>query len=104
MVPRVQRIPNRSDPATPTGLWRPLLDGAWRERALETVGAIAECLRDWPVRDASLAGGTAGLAVFHTYLAQCGCGPGDGTAERLVGCAITAAVASPLDPSLYGGL
>ena len=54
--------------------WRPLLDGAQRERALQTVMEIADRLSEplsLPGRtDFSLAGGTTGLAILFAYLSQ----------------------------------
>lgn len=81
------RQPNQPPDAThtPTGQWQPILAGPLRERAWETVEAIAEALRTAtydPLRAglsaeihgaaaaASLSSGAAGLALFFDYLAQ----------------------------------
>src|SRR5262249_48753797 len=70
--------------------WQPLLDGTWRERALEAVRAVADSLRaGWPASaargsavDASLAGGAAGLAVLFAYLGEAGRESADQTAAQ----------------------
>ena len=46
--------------------WEPLAEGAWKDRALESVRAILDDLNppgQGPAGGPSLAGGTAGLAV-----------------------------------------
>ena len=51
--------------------WRPLLTGALATRARAAIDDVArDCrgLRKKPRRDPTLAGGTAGLAVFYAYL------------------------------------
>ena len=58
--------------------WQPVLEGAANKSAREGVRAILADLESWgrePSGDPSLAGGTAGLAVLHGYLAQAGLGP-----------------------------
>ena len=57
--------------------WRPILDGEIARQAWESIDAIAEGVRRWysqaqPARDAdaTLAGGSAGAAVFFDYLAR----------------------------------
>jgi lantibiotic biosynthesis protein len=94
------------------GLWRPVLEGAERERALQTVREIAGCLHTWQqaadhlaAGGAGLANGAAGLAVFFAYLAEgldedCH----EATARRLLDQAIRMAEAEPMPPSLYQGL
>ena len=87
--------------------WRPILDGALRERAFEVVHAIADSLRGSyldRVQYASLGGGHAGLAILYAYLdlAQ----PEedyDETAVQFLQRAINALSASAMWPSLYGG-
>jgi lantibiotic modifying enzyme len=88
--------------------WRPLLEGTSKDRAWESVQAIRDDLaaleRD-PAAEPSLAGGAAGLAVLHGYLAQTE--PGQDYAAVAEGCLrrATAAVADqPTSASLYGGL
>ena len=58
--------------------WRPLLEGTASRSACESMRAVLADLESWgrePSGDPSLAGGTAGLAVLHGYLAQTGHGP-----------------------------
>jgi hypothetical protein len=58
--------------------WQPLLEGAASESARESVRAILADLESSarePSSDPSLAGGTAGLALLHGYLAEPGLGP-----------------------------
>jgi hypothetical protein len=53
--------------------WQPILEGGLKDRARESVAAVLEALstRERDLDDApSLAGGTAGLAILHGYLAQ----------------------------------
>jgi hypothetical protein len=95
-----------------TRLWRPVLEGAERERAVQTVREIADCLRTWQqapgqlaATGAGLANGAAGLAVFFACLAEgldedCH----EVTARRLLGQALAMAEAEAMHPSLYGGL
>jgi hypothetical protein len=70
--------------------WQPLLEGVWRERALEAVRAIAHVLHaGCPVAghkdatvDPSLGGGAAGLALLLAYLAESRAGADDEAAAR----------------------
>src|SRR5436305_10418356 len=65
--------------------WQPLLEGAARDSARESVRAILADLESWgrePSGDPSLAGGTAGLAVLLGYLAQTGQGPESAAVTR----------------------
>ena len=98
----------QSEPPNVAGSsWRPVLDGALRERALEVVHAIADSLRGSfldRVEYASLACGHAGLAILFAYLdlAQ----PEedyDETATQFLQRAINALSESAMLPSLYGG-
>jgi lantibiotic modifying enzyme len=89
----------------------PLLEGLWKERVLEAVGAIADRLGALPALDsgpadrASLAEGHPGLAILFGYLAKAWPGQGhEATTERFLGEAITAASQAPLQASLYTGL
>src|SRR6516162_7349572 len=88
--------------------WQPLLEGAASEAAREGVRAILADLESWgrePSGDPSLAGGTAGLAVLHGYLAQAGLGPESGAVARRCLRHATAAMAErPGSASLYSGL
>jgi hypothetical protein len=88
--------------------WRPLLEDTLKDRALESVRAMVDDLsspgRD-PAETPSLAGGIAGQAVLHGYLAQTGGGPdaaalAGGYLER----ALAAVADTPTEASLYGGL
>src|SRR5262245_30501301 len=87
--------------------WRPLLEGALKARALESVDAITNDLATLgrAPADPSLAEGTAGLSVLHGYLARAGhrAGAAD-TAIRCLRSATAAAADSPTEASLYGGL
>ena len=47
------------------GKWKPLLNGDLRGRAFEAIDAIAKSLEKRAVANTSLAGGTAGLAVYY---------------------------------------
>jgi hypothetical protein len=90
------------------GAWQAVLDGALQRQALETVAAIARQLRAIPaadLKDASLAGGAAGLAVFHAYSARARHDRSEGArAGELLEQAASVMAETPLTPSLYGGL
>jgi hypothetical protein len=84
-------------------VWRPLLEGTVKERALET---IAEIRRDLmagsktPTRE-GFAGGTSGLALLHAYLWRAGSVTEDLTlANQLLDQAICSL---PAVPGLYSG-
>ncbi|MCI0461481.1 MAG: lanthionine synthetase C family protein, partial [Gemmataceae bacterium] len=95
-----------------TGRWQPLLEGDWKQRALETVAGIADSLcATVPATDsgtasqASLAGGSAGLAILSAYLAQADFGPDEeSTARRHLAQSLAAVAEVPVPASLYGGL
>jgi len=57
--------------------WRPLVSGSTRQRALQAVDAIAASVTTLSPgeRDASLAGGQAGLALMYAWLAKAGRSP-----------------------------
>src|SRR5690349_12893352 len=96
-----------------TSRWSPLLGGRVRERAVEAILAIAESLDPHSVAmapdsnaadAASLASGTAGLALFFAYLAQSGlttraAEPAEHFLDRSQGIVAT----TDMTPSLYGG-
>jgi hypothetical protein len=93
--------------------WRALPDGAFRERALNVVEAIADSVRaGWSaagdpetVGGPSLAGGAAGLAVLFAYRTDARSGAEDeAAAGRWLEQAINAVSAQPMEASLYGGL
>jgi hypothetical protein len=88
--------------------WQPLLQGAWKERAAESVQAILDDLsapgRSPPV-DPSLAGGAAGLALLHGYLAETRGGQDHAAVAADCLRRATAAVAdNPTSASLHCGL
>jgi lantibiotic modifying enzyme len=93
--------------------WQPLLEGVWRERALEAVRAIALALhaacrvaaRQDAAVDPTLAGGAAGLALFFAYLAESGAAAKDEAAARhWLEQAIAVVSAVEVPASLYIGL
>jgi hypothetical protein len=90
------------------GAWQAVLDGALQRQALDTVAAITRHLRTIPaadLKDASLAGGAAGLAVFHAYSARARHDRSEGArAGELLDHAAAVMAETPLTPSLYGGL
>jgi lantibiotic modifying enzyme len=113
-------MPGRSQACLKTGafpgrgrVWQPLLEGVWRERALEAVRAIAQALhagcpaaahQDAAV-DPSLAGGAAGLALFFAYLAQSRAAAEDEAAARhWLEQAIATVSEVEVPASLYSGL
>jgi lantibiotic modifying enzyme len=87
--------------------WRALLDGEARERALSTVDALATYVtRTYRAedRDASLASGSAGIAVFYAQIARAMGGVNaDGHARAYLDDAIHVVATEALDPSLYAG-
>ncbi len=99
--------------------WRPLLAGNLADRALDTARSIGKTLAgplaDWgPLelppaarggkRPASLAGGTAGLAVLFAYLAESDVDiDGFKTALELLDESADTVASVAMDPSLYGG-
>jgi lantibiotic modifying enzyme len=106
---RVHAAPVRDAPAVETaGASRsPLLSGALKNQALHLAGALAETLRPTPAagrRDASLASGSAGLAVCSGQLARTRCDPraADAALTRLEE-AVDALATEPLISSLYSG-
>src|SRR6267378_6120712 len=84
----------------------PLLSGALKNRALHLAGTLAEALHPAPTadRNASLASGSAGLAVCSGQLARTRCDPqaADAALTRLEE-AVVALAAQPLTSSLYSG-
>jgi hypothetical protein len=90
-----------------------LPNGAFRERALNVVEAIADSVRaGWSasgdpgtVGGPSLAEGAAGLAVLFAYRADARSGAEDeAAAGRWLEQAINAVSDQPMKPSRYGGL
>lgn len=86
------------------GRWKPVLSGPLRERAFEAINAIAKSLEKRAGADASLAGGTAGLAVFYSCLAEARGESGDKKiALRFLDQAADAVAATRMSPDLFGG-
>ncbi len=89
--------------------WRPLLDGELATRSLQAVEEIAHALELHPPptdgrRYASLAGGAAGEAVLHAYLAlHNGEEPPAERAAMLLEAASQALATTILPPGLYSG-
>jgi lantibiotic modifying enzyme len=102
--------------------WLPVLEGAERERVWEVVNDIAEALRHPPAawipldragvepyriaRGASLAMGSAGIALFYGYLAQAAKNPAlfIDEADRFLSRACDALEIVPLPVGLYRGI
>jgi lantibiotic modifying enzyme len=88
--------------------WQPLLEGGLKAQAMESIAVILEALstRERDLESSpSLAGGTAGLAVLHGYLAQAGGGQDHAAlAAELLQRATAAVADDPGSASLYGGL
>ena len=86
--------------------WRPLLSGEQRDRALAAIGLLTGPDRDRHTapRSATLASGSAGLAVCYATLAATGADDhaGDIAAEYLDE-AVNKLAAEPLTTSLYSG-
>jgi lantibiotic modifying enzyme len=105
---RLPAAPFRDAPADEgAGASRPpLLSGALKNRALHLAGALAEALRPAPTadRNASLASGSAGLAVCSGQLARTRCDPraADAALTRLEE-AVSVLATEPLTSSLYSG-
>ena len=89
--------------------WAPILSGDLRDEAMAAVDSIASALSRphiIPPDNASLASGSAGLALFFTTLAEAQPQHGDTHAERaleLVSDAIDTLAERLHPPSLYGG-
>lgn len=87
--------------------WNPLLSGAVRDRALLSAAALMRLMASAEVvgpRSASLASGSAGLAVCHAVAAQAGHGERSGDlAAASLDSAIEVLASRPLSLSLYSG-
>lgn len=99
-----QRVPAAAVAGAP---WRPLLSGPLRDRAMETVHRLAADLDRWDVsasQDASLASGSAGIAVCHAAMARAGHDDraGDLACARLDE-AVDLLSRAPMVASLYSG-
>lgn len=85
--------------------WHPVLEGADADRALDTVRRIADALPlpgDVEGGDPGLAGGDAGVALLHAWLARAGMGDGE-RAGSYLDAAVDALATRPLPTALYGG-
>lgn len=102
---------NDPDPRADHGrAWEPLLTGSARDRALAAVEDIAAALASAPSTsdagavDATLGGGTAGIALLYAYLAEAlGDARHHESAAFLLDSAIDALASTPLDASLLDG-
>jgi len=96
--------------------WSSILDGALREQAQAAIYEVAACWSaplpalareaafDTGFRNASLAGGQAGMALLYAYLTQAGNGRGAGErAASLLEQAISTVARRRMDGSLYSG-
>ena len=89
--------------------WRPLLQGSQADQALQTVREIADALpaandSTPDFRQASLAGGHAGEALFYAYLAlHTGEEPAANLAAERLDQAVEALASTPMSPSFYSG-
>ena len=104
---RAPAAPSRDAPAEGAGASRrPLLSGPLRDRALHLAGTLAETLHPAAAagRNASLASGSAGLAVCSGQLARTRCDPraADAALTRLEE-AVGVLATVPLTSSLYSG-
>ena len=81
--------------------WRALLRGDAKARSLDTVAAIVNDLRQ-PARDASLARGSAGLAVLFDYLSRRKPAGGE-TAVRCLDAAVNQVASRRMAPSFFSG-
>lgn len=87
--------------------WRPILSGHARDRALNAVAALkarSAATGRADREDASLSGGTSGLAVFHAQLAHAtGDDEARARADACLDDAIEVLSTAPLGASLYAG-
>jgi lantibiotic modifying enzyme len=87
--------------------WRPLLSGALRDRSLETAHRLTGALDRWDLtagRDASLSGGSAGVAVCLATLARAaGDDRAAGSACARLDQAVDLLTAEPMPASLFAG-
>jgi len=113
MLATVHPIEDQSGSDAAAETWQPLLDGVLRERAIDTVQAIASYLRyensisteAYVTFDSSLGSGAAGLAVLFAYLAKARSGAEEeATAKRYLDQAIRSVSEVEAPASLYAGL
>jgi lantibiotic modifying enzyme len=98
---------NTSDPVDEPKmtLWRPILAGEIKDQALAAVGEIVAALPDptsAEISNASLSGGSAGLAILCAYLSRAALDD-DVNAPQFLAHAVNAVSAQPMDASLFGG-
>lgn len=92
-------------PNTRRNTWQPILDGSLAERSRTTVQEIVAALpapSSMEISSATLAGGTAGLAVLCAYLSRAGYDESENATEFLER-AMQAVSAEPMGTSLYAG-
>ncbi len=91
-------------PKTKDDTWTPILEDSSRFQALDVIDSIAKSLCKRAVKEASLAGGTAGLALLYAYLAQARSGRDDQeVSAKLLEKASDAMAAQRMGPSFFGG-
>jgi hypothetical protein len=86
-------------------VWSPILEGGEAERAVATAREVAAALPDPGAVDGGdpgLAGGDAGVALLHAWLARAGAGDGERAGPHL-DAAADALASIPLPTALYGG-
>jgi lantibiotic modifying enzyme len=86
------------------GKWKPVLDGRLRASALKATYSIADSLRKRAVKEASLARGTAGVALLFGYVAEARSSPNDqGIAVKFLDKAADALAATRMGPFFFSG-
>jgi lantibiotic modifying enzyme len=85
--------------------WRPLLTTGLADRATEIVREIAEALLERSFDEpGEIAGGAAGIAVFHAYVARTDRGgPYEASSRRYLESAVATLAETRMRPDLYGG-
>ena len=85
--------------------WRPVLERRVRLSAIETVLSIAQELERKQIRNATLASGQPGVALFFAHLANAVPGRGyEDVARRFLDRAVHALATRKMSASLYSGL
>ncbi|MFN2488400.1 MAG: lanthionine synthetase LanC family protein [Actinomycetota bacterium] len=87
-------------------MWRPLIEGSLRDEAEDVIDALADALAgsESAAADFSFAGGSAGIALFYSYLAEAYANDRyRDIAERHLRRAARALAETPMGPSLYEG-
>ncbi len=84
--------------------WKPLLKEPLRSQTVAVIDSIAQSLRTRVIKEASLAGGAAGLAILFDYLSDAQSGkPQRQIALRFLDQAAKAVAARRMSPSFFGG-